>query len=83
MKVTTTPRGFELIKFEDSNGTACSLQQSSATEFERGPGEDYLWLGKGEERMHLDREQARDLVVHLERWINTGSLRRRKLRSKG
>lgn len=115
MKVKTTSRGFELIEFEDSNGEACSLQQSSATEFERGPGQDYLWLGVHEtrpkvlaskaaaagiqttettgwvdiplpegamisSRMHIDRDQARELVAHLKRWISTGSLRKRRPR---
>lgn len=115
MKVTTTSRGFELIAFEDVNGERCSLQQSSATGFERGPGQDHLWLGVTEarpkilaskaaaagiqtnettgwieiplpldaqvsSRMHLDRDQARELVAHLKRWIDTGSLRKRSPR---
>ena len=33
MNVTTTERGFEVIKFQDRNGEQCSLQASSlATE---------------------------------------------------
>lgn len=113
MKITTTSRGFELIEFEDVNGERCSLQQSSAMGFERGPGQDHLWLGVNEtrpvilaskaaaagiqtaettgwvevplpdgamiaSRMHLDRDQARELVAHLKRWIDTGSLRKRR-----
>lgn len=116
MKIKTTIRGFDLIEFEDSNGEACSLQQSSATEFERGPGQDYIWLGVHEtrpkilaskaaasgiqtaeitgwveiplpegalisSRMHLDRDQARELVAHLKRWIDTGSLRKQRPRA--
>jgi hypothetical protein len=116
MKVTTTSRGFELVEFEDVNGEKCSLQQSSATGFERGPGQDHLWLGVNEtrpkilaskaaaagiqttettgwvevplpegalisSRMHLDRDQARELVTHLKRWIDTGSLRKRRPRA--
>lgn len=114
MKVTTTGRGFEIIEFDDDHGEACSLQQSSATgfeRFERGPGQDYIWLGIQEthpkilaskaaaagvqttettgwvevplpegamisSRMHLDRDQARELVAHLKRWIKTGSFRK-------
>lgn len=45
MKVTITHRGFELVEFVDSNGEGCSLQQSSATRFQRDPGQDLLWLG--------------------------------------
>lgn len=78
MKVTKTPRGFELIQFADSNGDACSLQQSSATDFERGPGQDYLWLGRDSARMHLDRDAVKELLPHLKRWANTGSLRTRR-----
>ena len=29
MNVTTTERGFEVIKFQDRNGEQCSLQASS------------------------------------------------------
>ena len=117
MKVKTTNRGFELIEFEDSNGKACSLQQSSATDFERGPGGDYIWLGVNNakpmilasqahahgvattettgwveiplpvgasiaSRMHLDVADARELVAHLKRWIDAGSLRKRRAQPK-
>lgn len=39
MELKTTGRGFALLKFEDSNGVACSLQKSSAAT------EDKIWLG--------------------------------------
>lgn len=113
MNVKPTSRGFELIEFEDSNGEKCSIQQSSATGFERGPGGDYIWLGLDNARpkilaskaaangiqttattgwidvplppdaytggrMHLDVDQAKELVRHLKCWIKSGSLRMRR-----
>lgn len=39
MELETTARGFALLKFEDDNGVACSLQKSSAA------SEDKIWLG--------------------------------------
>jgi len=91
VKVQKTPRGFEFIKFEDSRSRPCSMQQSSTTAFERGPGEDFLWLGLDDvqtdpvthetfARMHLDVDQAKEIAAHLLRWIETGSLRKRRMR---
>jgi len=39
MKVGTTARGFGLIEFEDRNGVACTLQESSAADV------GSIWLG--------------------------------------
>lgn len=49
-EITTTARGFGLVKFRDHNGVECSLQQSSAIDMEsedglENPGSSYLWLG--------------------------------------
>jgi len=78
MEVTRTPRGFELIEFVDENGETCHLQQSSvigdyADAFDR-PGSSAVWLGTSRKRMHLSREQVREVVDHLARWMETGSL---------
>ena len=42
MNVTTTERGFEVIKFQDRNGEQCSLQASSLAT------EEAVWLGCNE-----------------------------------
>lgn len=71
--VQTSQRGFEYIKFQDHNGQECSLQQSSLAIYEE-PGTSAVWLGTDEERMHLTRSQVKQLIVHLKRWIEDGTL---------
>jgi len=103
MKLTTTSREFELIEFEDDNGAACSLQQSSSIGFgDQPPGGSNIWLGPNSAspkrlilnegwvdaplpdgvetstRMHLDRDNVAELVGYLNRWLKTGSFRRRR-----
>lgn len=63
-----TRRGFLLGEFRDHNGEPCSIQESSVAT------EPCLWLGSEAARMHLTRIQAVDLVRHLQRFIETGSL---------
>lgn len=80
MKVKRTARGFDLCEFKDSNGEPCSLQVSSSVT-------PHLWLGcdnntkphhvTGEfisPRMHLTRNQARQLMRHISKWLHTGFL---------
>ncbi len=67
MNVTMTTRGFERIDFADRNGDACSLQQSSLA------GGEHIWLGRGDERMHLHRDQVAQLYDHLGAWLRRGS----------
>jgi hypothetical protein len=55
MKITKTEHGFELVEFKDRNGQECSLQQSSAADYQQ-PGSSAVWLGVGEHRMHLSSE---------------------------
>lgn len=78
MKVETTGRGFEIIKFEDHNKQSCSLQQSSGIgDYEDAydrPGSSFLWFGIDGQRMHLSREQVADLIQHLQAWSKSGSL---------
>lgn len=46
LKTTRTERGFLIAEFEDVNGLACSIQESSAICWEGEEEEgDYLWLG--------------------------------------
>lgn len=79
MEINLTERGFEVADAMDSNGKEWSLQQSSAIgdyddSFDR-PGSSYVWLGSGEERMHLNREQVGELVSCLVNWLRSGSFK--------
>jgi hypothetical protein len=71
-KVEHTSRGFEIIKFKDYNGEESTLQQSSLALYNR-PGSSAVWLGIGEDRMHLDTKIAKKLITVLSRWVDTGS----------
>jgi hypothetical protein len=76
-----TERGFESIAFEDYYNQKCSLQQSSLALYEP-PGTSALWLGvdtdlEGENvcaRMHLSLEQVRELIKHLQKWVEDGTI---------
>lgn len=78
MRLKRTERGFLCGSFTDANGDECSIQESSAAE------RPLLWLGMDEgthhhgecmARMHLDRRLARQLIRHLQRFVDTGRLR--------
>lgn len=69
-----TSRGFLRGDFEDSYGQKCSLQESSA-DF------NAIWLGvnidadgKESSPMHLTQEQVRELLPHLQKFVETGKL---------
>lgn len=75
----TTPRGFLRGEFVDRYGEKCSIQESSIAD------EFCIWLGCEHEtkardgepvgaRMHLTQELARDLILLLQRFANTGEL---------
>ena len=79
MKPELTERGFVRIAFEDLYGSQCSLQESSLAE------ERAIWFGVdvpfGEKssqrlstRMHLNQEQAKELMPYLRRFCKTGRL---------
>lgn len=78
MKVTHTPRGFAFISFKDRYGQKCSLQKSSLAT------EDCVWLGCDEvqyhmgealsPRMHLSIPLAKELIAHLQRFVDTGEI---------
>lgn len=80
LKFSRTCRGFKLIEFADLYGQSCSLQQSSLAE------DDAIWLGANEvtthpptgctsnTRMHLNRDQAAELVRLLQSFVETGDL---------
>lgn len=78
MNIKETDRGFQVGAFRDANDQECSIQQSSAIgdyhdAYDR-PGTSFLWLGLDRGRMHLTREQARELALLLTRWCDTGRL---------
>lgn len=80
IELKSTGRGFSRGEFVDRYGAKCSIQKSSLA------GEDCIWLGCEHEtvnkltgetvgaRMHLTQVMAEDLVVHLQRFIETGDL---------
>ena len=70
-EVRRTARGFQYIEWQDRDGQACELQQSSLADHEP-PGTSAVWLGLRGERMHIDLEQAKALVMHLQKWIEDG-----------
>ncbi len=65
-----TDRNFLRGDFDDRNDMPCSIQQSSLAD------EEALWLGSGQQRMHLTREMARKLGNLLINFANTGDMRR-------
>lgn len=69
--ILITERGFQLIKFTDLYDKSCSLQQSSLADY-MTPGTSALWLGAGEDRMHLDLAQVKLLIVQLQHWVDHG-----------
>ena len=80
MQVIETGRGFEVLEHEvyppeTPPRRARLAQQSSAVgEYDDAmgrPGTSFLWVGQGH---HLDREEVRQLVGHLENWLRTGRL---------
>jgi hypothetical protein len=77
MRLTRTPRGYELGEWADASGKACELRQSDAIEVDapgRGqPGTTFVWLGRKPHRMHLDRTQVVELVNRLGAWLKNGS----------
>jgi hypothetical protein len=74
-KLKHTSRGFELIEFKDIYDEECSLQQSSLAIY-NPPGSSAIWLGVDDNnaRMHLDQAKVRQLILHLQNWLDTGSL---------
>lgn len=77
MTESRTGRGFQLVEFNDYIAKPCSLQQSSIAIHEP-PGSSAVWLGQGENRMHLDQTQVEELVRRLQRWLETGRIHLRE-----
>lgn len=82
MELITTDRGFELLQhnvyppYHEKDGSpkvSRLTQQSSAIgdSCAAAPGSSFLWIG---EHHHLNREEVKELVLHLQAWLDTGSL---------
>jgi hypothetical protein len=68
MKIEHTSTGRERILFEDRDGEKCYLQQSSVAELEPR-GTPAVWFGVVGRAMHIGPEQMRELVAHLQCWV--------------
>lgn len=63
-----TLRGFDLIEFKDRNGRDCTLQKSSVAD------EECIWLGQGDNRMHLSQDDVKPLIRLLQYFEAEGEL---------
>ena len=80
MKIGKTARGFTIIeeeKYQNERGVFTRLiQESSAIGNYKDawnyPGSSFLWVG---EDHHLNRKQVRELIRHLQYWLNNKHLR--------
>ena len=87
MKVERSNRGFPALHHpvyipnpgplpQPGDGDTRIVSQSSAIDFDapgglEEPGSSYLWVGR---HWHLNRAEVRQLVEHLEAWLDAGSL---------
>jgi len=77
MKVTKNSRGFEHLEHrphDASLGASQRLVQASSASGDDHldrPGTSFLWLGQDH---HLSRSEVRQLVAHLQAWLDSGSL---------
>lgn len=78
INIRRTQRGFYRGDFLDIYDNKCSIQDSSLA------GRDALWLGQNTgthhlgacvARMHIDTELARELIILIERFVATGSIK--------
>ena len=63
--IKQTERGFARADFTDRDGAECSIQKSE---------EACIWLGVNNNRMHLTRELTAELLLYLQRFVETGEL---------
>jgi len=68
MNISYTERGFALVRFHGANDQECSLQESSSADVPR------VWLGLGNDRMHLTQEQVGELLPLLQHFVEHGEL---------
>lgn len=58
-----TERGFTIMEFKDHGGLASSLQDSSLAT------DDAVWLGRGSDRMHLNRAGVNAILPYLDLYL--------------
>jgi hypothetical protein len=68
MERSTTERGFPVITFTDFYGNPCSIQMSSIFY------PPCLWIGRGNERMHLSFDQIQEIHKLLGEYLETGKI---------
>lgn len=61
-QTSTTSRGFNIVRFTDAYGADCSVQESSSVL-------PSLWIGTGDDRMHLRADDVERLIVVLQTWL--------------
>lgn len=61
-RVNRTGRGFQLIKFKDTNGVPCSLQASSLAHYTQ-PGISAIWLGTDDAQPRVIHHEAAKVGV--------------------
>lgn len=77
MHIEKTNRGFTAVVHDNypEMEPARLLQESSVIrdydDALDNPGSSCLWIG---DSFHLDREEVREMITHMERWLTTGSL---------
>lgn len=68
ISIRKTDRGFVRGEFIDRYGSSCSIQESSLL------GENAIWLGCVDNRMHLTQEMVSALLPLLQLFVETGGL---------
>lgn len=69
--------GYEAEKYQNERGEFIRLVQESSAigdaddAFDK-PGSSFLWVC---EHLHLSREEVVSLIQHMQRWVDTGTLR--------
>ncbi len=77
MNIDTKMRGFETLTHPSyPKGLECRLvgQSSIIGDYEDSfdrPGSSAIWVGNTH---HLNREETKELIVYLQRWLDTGKL---------
>ncbi len=79
MEMEKNARNFHVLmhpRYGEDNRELPIVQESSAIgnypdAFDK-PGSSFLWIGS---RHHLDREEVKTLIVFLQHWLETGSLK--------
>ena len=82
MKVVRSERGFERIvhdSYANEPVPDCTLVGASSAignyedSWDR-PGSSFLWIGNTDHAMHINRDEVRELIVHLQSWVESGNL---------